>query len=110
MNGAMAEPFVRTTKPPNTAIMMTIGTSQYFLRALRKAQSSRIRDMPASELVLEGFCERTWRFAQFPVSPGGRVKAKVQGPLADQPHPQPDRREDRVEHEPEHHRCNDVMH
>src|SRR5271165_4395171 len=40
MKGASAEPLLRTTSPPKTAIMKITGNSQYFLRVRRNAHSS----------------------------------------------------------------------
>ena len=40
MNGATADPWLRMTNPPNTAIMTNNGNNQNFLRTLIKAQSS----------------------------------------------------------------------
>src|SRR6188768_2691224 len=40
MNGAIAEPLVSTTRPPNTTIMIRIGSSQNFFRTRMKRQSS----------------------------------------------------------------------
>ena len=45
MNGATAEPWVRTTSPPNNARTIRIGASQNFLRARRNLQSSSTNDM-----------------------------------------------------------------
>lgn len=44
MKGAIAEPWVRTTRPPNTAIITRIGSSQNFFRTFRKRQSSPKKD------------------------------------------------------------------
>src|SRR6266704_353775 len=40
MNGAIAEPWVKTTSRPSRASMTTIGPSHHFLRTLMKAHSS----------------------------------------------------------------------
>jgi hypothetical protein len=40
MNGAIAEPLVSTTRPPNTTIMIMIGSSQNFFRTRMKRQIS----------------------------------------------------------------------
>jgi hypothetical protein len=40
MNGATAEPWPGTAKPPNSPILTKIGNSQNFLPALKKIQSS----------------------------------------------------------------------
>ena len=63
MNGAIAEPWVNTTSPPNTAIMTMMGRSQNFFRTFRNRQSSLKNDNPAA--FLELVFHRT-RFARFP--------------------------------------------
>lgn len=45
MKGATALPWVRTIRPPNNNIMIIMGSSQYFLRARMKAQSSFRNDI-----------------------------------------------------------------
>jgi hypothetical protein len=44
MIGATAEPLETTKRPPNTAIMMKMGNSQYFLRIRRNNKNSRAND------------------------------------------------------------------
>ncbi len=41
MNGAKAEPSVRTMRAPSNTRKTMIGASHHFLRALRKSQNSR---------------------------------------------------------------------
>src|SRR5436190_7691919 len=56
MNGATAEPWVSTSSPPNATIMMRIGSSQNFLRARMKRQSSARKSIAFPlELILHGF-------------------------------------------------------
>src|SRR6185503_8333217 len=43
MNGATAEPWVKTTRSPRSASITKIGPSHHFLRTLMKAHSSPIR-------------------------------------------------------------------
>jgi hypothetical protein len=45
MNGAIAEPWVMTIRPPKTNSMTKIGMSQNFLRARMNVHNSRMIDM-----------------------------------------------------------------
>src|ERR1700736_1645090 len=45
MKGAIAEPLVSTTSPPNTTIMIRIGSSQNFFRARINRQSSATKSI-----------------------------------------------------------------
>src|ERR1700693_4818123 len=45
MNGAIAEPLVSTTSPPNTTIMISIGNSQNFFRTRINRQSSATKSI-----------------------------------------------------------------
>lgn len=56
MNGAIAEPWLRTIKPPNKASIRNIGNSQYFFLARRNFQNSFKNAMAhrQSELVFHG--------------------------------------------------------
>jgi hypothetical protein len=45
MNGAITEPLLSTTKPPNTAIINIMGTSQNFLRDRRNFHNSSTKPM-----------------------------------------------------------------
>src|SRR5579863_5138231 len=58
MNGAIAEPSVRITNPPNTTTTNKIGYSQNFLRCLRKCQNSLAKLMlpPCSWGVFLRYC------------------------------------------------------
>jgi hypothetical protein len=54
MNGATAVPFVSTMSPPNMAMTMNTGSSQYFLRSSKNATNSRRKEtMRAHKLVHE---------------------------------------------------------
>src|SRR5437660_10957471 len=44
MNGATAEPFASTARPPNTTITINTGSSQNFLRSRRNSQNSARND------------------------------------------------------------------
>jgi len=41
MNGAIADPSVRTIKAPNNTRKMMIGANHHFLRTLKKSQNSK---------------------------------------------------------------------
>jgi len=45
MNGATADPCVKTISAPSNAIIMKIGASQYFLRVRIKIHSSLMNDI-----------------------------------------------------------------
>ena len=45
MNGAAAEPWVKTIRPPNTKETTIIGSNQYFFLVRMKAQSSIKNDI-----------------------------------------------------------------
>src|SRR5215470_2129747 len=51
MNGAIAEPFARMSKPPKTNITMMIGSNQNFLRTRMKRQSSMTRLTETSYII-----------------------------------------------------------
>src|SRR3954452_6280583 len=105
MNGAIAEPLVRTTSPPNTTIMIRIGISQNFFRTRMKRHSSVRKSIsfsqpslferdplpkraPAcsgsrfSELVFHRLGRRTGRLPYDPVAFGVRLPFEPQQILA----------------------------
>ena len=43
MNGATAEPWVKTIRPPNKAKTIIIGKSQYFFLTFKNSQNSLIK-------------------------------------------------------------------
>ena len=43
MNGATAEPWVNTIKPPNKNNIIIIGNNQYFFRTFKNSQNSFIK-------------------------------------------------------------------
>src|ERR1700693_3876712 len=98
MNGATAEPFTRMISPPKMNRTRNIGTSQYFLRAIRKRQSSAKKDIRVptgaggSELVGHAAGRRPGRIAHDPVAWQIRATAQREHVLAKQPHDQADRR------------------
>src|SRR5215475_1001425 len=47
MNGATAVPLVSTISPPNMAMTMNTGSSQYFLRSSKNAANSRRKEIIA---------------------------------------------------------------
>src|SRR6516164_3750360 len=79
MNGATAEPWASTISTPNTAMMTTIGHSQYFLRVRRNAHSSLINDIAVSRaqnwLVIEsGGGPGGLRTIQYESAPGSSLR------------------------------------
>lgn len=55
MNGAMADPSVRTITKPSSSMTNIMGISQNFLRNFKYAQNSLIKDSKTtSELILHG--------------------------------------------------------
>jgi len=70
MKGAIAEPLVSTKRPPNTIIMIRIGSNQYFLRTRKNIQNSFKNEaiVESSELLGHGFGGRTGRVAYQPVT------------------------------------------
>ena len=47
MNGATAEPWLRTSNPPKATMVIIMGRSQYFFRTRKNAQSSIRKSIPA---------------------------------------------------------------
>jgi hypothetical protein len=45
MNGAIADPWLRTINPPNNPMTINIGKSQYFFLTIRNLDSSIIKLM-----------------------------------------------------------------
>ena len=93
MNGATADPWLRTTNPPKTAIMTITGNSQNFLRILMNAQSSVKKSMlifllNRLKLLAHGFRRRPWGVAFNPVTFGTWIEPPVEGVLANHPHDQ----------------------
>src|SRR5215813_15321175 len=66
MNGATAEIWLTISRPPNSSITRTMGSSQYFLRMRRKLQSSPTNDISCS-------------FVQYPPSLGRGRDTPVPG-------------------------------
>src|SRR5476649_2127770 len=114
MNGAMAEPLVSTIRPPNTTIMIMIGSSQNFLRSRMNAQSSMMTEpmdvdpfeinLARSELVFHRLRRRTRRGPLDPVAFGVAVELQPQEILAEHPHHQTDRRNRDEEQQAQHDR------
>ena len=52
MNGATAVPCTSTKRPPSSAMIKKIGSSQNFLRARIKSQSSRRVDMKETPKIV----------------------------------------------------------
>src|SRR4030095_2413769 len=103
MNGATAVPLVSTMSPPNKAMTMNTGSSQYFLRSSKNAANSRRKDTIArSELLHQAVGRRTWRPSRFPVTFALRLEAKPQRVFAAEPHEPADRRDAAIVHDPQH--------
>src|SRR3954466_2855427 len=85
MKGATAEPLVRITRPPNTTIITRIGSSQNFLRARMKRQSSARKSIqrPSKlqrrlELIPHALRRRPRRIADDPVAVTVRLTPEPQ--------------------------------
>src|SRR5262245_26297684 len=104
MNGATADPFTRTIRPPKMNSTRKIGTSQYFLRAIRNWTSSLRNDIAipfvviASELVGHRAGLGAGRIAHDPVARQVGAPAQRQHVLAEQPQDEADRRDAEEEH------------
>src|SRR5665647_2707626 len=98
MNGAITEPLVSTTSPPNTTIMINIGSSQNFFRARINRQSSATKSIThPSELVFHRLGRRAGRLAHDPVAVGVGLPLQPQQVLAQRAHHEagrPDRAEE----------------
>lgn len=89
MNGATAEPYVSTIRPPSRTIMIRTGSSQNFLRALMKSQSSAIKDMVTLHLLELLFHRRQRGLFQVDFDPVGfriRVEFLTQQVFATRAH------------------------
>src|SRR5262245_54471661 len=108
MNGATAVPLVSTMSPPNMAMTMNTGSSQYFLRSSKNAANSRRKETIArSELVHEAVGARAWRLSRFPVTFALGLEAEPQGVFSAEPHEPADRRDAAIVHDPEHEGAHD---
>src|SRR5215471_8890704 len=108
MNGATAVPLVSTMSPPNRAMTMNTGSSQYFLRSSKNAATSRRKDTIArSELLHQAVGRRTWRPSRFPATFAHRLEAKSQRVCATEPHEPANRRDAAIVHDPEHEGAHD---
>src|SRR5262245_60591977 len=106
MNGATALPLVRTMSPPRSAIMMRMGTSQYFFRTRMKAQSSATKAVMArSELPRHGVGRGPRRAPLDPVGRCAGLAPEPQRVLAETTHEHAHRRHRPVEEERHHHRA-----
>src|ERR1700730_8095816 len=87
MNGATAVPFVSTISPPNMAMTMNTGSSQYFLRSSKNAANSRRKEIIGhSELFHEAVGRRARRLSRDPVAFALRLEAKPQRVFSTEPH------------------------
>src|SRR6266571_5376081 len=94
MNGAIADPCAKTSKPPTSTSSRIIGASHHFFRTLMKAQSSPIspclfigRCLRISELVLEVARVGVTRMPQRP-----RMLWRAKGVSSNESHRHTDRR------------------
>src|SRR5574342_15672 len=109
MNGATAEPWLSTISAPSSAITSRIGSSQNFLRALRKAQSSLRNDMgKCLKLVGQGLGRRARRVALDPVALRLGIALEPQRVLARQAHGDAERRDHPVVENADHDRAHDL--
>src|SRR5215471_20569688 len=110
MNGATAEPLVRTINPPKMAMTTNTGRSQNFFRTLRNAQNSRRKPtIDASELVFEGLRLGTGRFADDPIALRRRLERPPHRVLAGEPHEEADRGDADIEQDREDERADDQV-
>src|ERR1700751_2699842 len=108
MNGATAVPFVSTISPPNMAMTMNTGSSQYFLRSSKNAANSRRKALIRhSELFHEAVGRRPWRLALDPVAFALRLEAKPQRVFSAEPDEPADWRNAAIVHDPQRERAHD---
>src|SRR6516162_979923 len=108
MNGATAVPFVSTISPPNMAMTMNTGSSQYFFRSNKNAANSRRKEIIGhSELLHEAVGRRAWRLSRDPVAFALRLEAKPQRVFSAEPHEPADRRNAAIVHDPQGERAHD---
>src|SRR5215813_6396944 len=112
MKGATALPWVSTIRPPNTTIINSTGSNQYFLRTRKNRQNSSKNAIgappqPVLELVAHRLARRPGRLAHDPVTTGSRLAPQAQYVLAQQAHQHGQRRHHDEEDEAEHHRAHD---
>src|SRR5450759_2407054 len=87
MNGAIAEPLVSTTSPPNTTIMIRIGSSQNFFRTRINRQSSATKSILCPlELVFHRLGRWPGRRSHDPVALRVRLPLEPQQILAQRAH------------------------
>src|SRR5580658_2087230 len=115
MKGATADPLTRMISPPKMNSTRNIGTSQYFLRAIRKRQSSAKKDIRVpmgaggSELVGHATGLRPGRIAYDPVAWQIGATVQRQHVLTEQPHDHADRRHAEEEHRADDDGTDDTM-
>src|SRR5262245_21165936 len=103
MKGATAEPWVSTTKAPNTAITSRSGSSQYFLRApINSHNSCRNSIAMSSKQVLSAVGGGTGGRAHHPVAVAPPLRIDPQGVLSAHPHDQRGRQHAEHENGPHH--------
>src|SRR5262245_631921 len=110
MKGATAEPWVSTTRAPNTAITSRSGSSQYFLRAPMNSQSScRNSIAAASKQMLHAVGRRSRRRTHDPVALTTPARIDAQRIFSAQAHDQRRRKHAEQENGPHHDRRHDMV-
>src|ERR1700730_14806395 len=98
MTGAPADPCAATNKAPNSAMVIIIGASQYFLRTRRKAQNSTMKlPIKASSELLSHGGRSALRLPLYPVAGGTGIGCQPQWALPQQAHHERHRRYDKKE-------------
>src|SRR3979490_2669073 len=110
MNGATAEPWVSTTKPPNIAITSKRGSSHNFLRTRRKCQSSCKNSISTpSEQVLHAVRGGSRRCANDPIRLTWLARVGPQRIASARPHDQGSRKNAEEENEAHDDRSHDMV-
>src|SRR5580704_18756298 len=110
MKGAITEPLVITTSPPNTTIMIRTGSSQYFLRTRMNRQSSATKSILCpSKLVSHGLGRWPGRLPHDPVAVRVRLPLQPQRVLSEHPHDEAGRQNRAVEQQRHHDRADHAV-
>src|SRR5688500_565998 len=112
MNGATAEPWARTSRPPSTTLITMIGSSQNLRRAPRNFHIWTTKSMGRYLLVHvpETVVGRTGRVALHPIALGGGVELARHGVAPDDPHHHAGGGKDAEKDHPENDRADDGIH
>src|ERR1700731_1078675 len=110
MKGAITEPLVSTTSPPNTTIMIRTGNSQNFLRTRINRQSSATKSISCPlKLISHGLGRWSGRLPRDPVAFRVRLPFEPQQILAHHAHDETGRQNRAVEDQRHHHGVDDAM-